>query len=301
MRVVLAGCTGFIGRHLVPYLVSRGHECTVLIRDHGSAEPRDFRSIAQLTPYSQMPQEAEAVVNLAGESIIGYWTSAKKKRILDTRVDTTALLVKWMSGLDHKPKVFLSGSAVGFYGNLGDEIVTEATGPDPLQKFRSQVCIPWEHEANLARNFGTRVVNLRTGNVLDPSGGMLAAMVPWLRRMPVILPYSPRGYLPWVSMRDTVGIIEFAMTHESVTGPVNLAATHPATCGEFFRVLGSILHRPVIGSVPDWAVRLGLGDLSQAFLDGQRAVPEKMLAAGYAFRDPDIEAYLRAIIFRTPT
>ncbi len=99
-------------------------------------------------------------------------------------MDTTSLLVKWMSGLREKPTVFLSGSAVGFYGNRGDQIVTETTGPDPLHKFRAQVCIPWEHEANLARNFGTRVVNLRTGNVLDPSGGMLQAMVPWLRRRP---------------------------------------------------------------------------------------------------------------------
>jgi len=292
VKVVLAGCTGFIGTRLVRRLTEKGHECTVLIRQHSSFPPDSCPENVRLAPYSAMPNVADAVINLAGETVVGRWTKKKKARILDTRVDLTRDLVEWMAKLERKPSVFLSGSAVGFYGDRGEELITEATGPDPQQRFRSQVCILWEQEANEASKHEIRVVNLRIGNVLDPSGGMLGQMVPWLKRAPMIMPYGRKNYLPWISLDDTVAGIEFGMIHKDVKGPVNLVAPTPATIGHFFEILGGILKKKVKGQIPKWALKAALGDFSQALLESQRILPEKIVEAGFGFEHTDLEKFL---------
>jgi len=296
MKVVVAGGTGFIGKRLVTRLVEDGHDCTVLIRSPHSPPADFFPNEVRLSPYASMPNAADAVINLGGETVVGRWTKAKKDRILDSRIGITRDLVKWMGGLKKKPSVFLSGSAVGYYGDRGSDTITEDAAPDPKKGFRAQVCIMWEQEALEARRMDIRVVTLRTGNVLDPSGGMLGKMIPSLRIAPFILPYARDAFLPWISLRDTVGIVSFVLKTESVSGPVNLVAPTPATIGEFFNDLGSILHKKVVGTLPRWPLKLVLGEFSKALTDSQRVIPEKIVYDGYAFQDIELGEYLRQVV-----
>jgi len=291
----LAGCTGFIGVPLVQALVEDGHECTVLIRTSASPGIDMLPKTVRLAPYAEMPHLADAVINFAGETVVGRWTKSKKARVVDTRVDLTRYLVRWMEGLTVKPSVFLSASAVGFYGDRGDELITEATGPDPQKRFRSQVCITWEQEANAVSKQGIRVVNLRTGNVLDPSGGMLGQMLKMFRSAPVIVPYARKCYLPWISLRDEIDIVRYALTHESVSGPVNLVAPTPATNAELFDGIGAILKKKVVSQIPPTVIRLVMGEFAQAVLESQRIIPEKIVNDGYAFHDTVLSEYLQSV------
>ena len=295
MKIVLAGCTGFIGRRLVQQLVERGHDCTVLIRSSASSGPGIFPETVRLAPYKDMPDEAEAVVNLAGESVAGLWTTNKKVRILRSRVETTEKLVKWMEGLSKRPSIFVSGSATGIYGDRGDERLSEKSNPDPENRFLAQVCKPWEAAANKAREFGVRVVTLRTGNVLDPAGGMIGKMLPMFRISPFVVPFAKDAYLPWISMRDEIGCICYSIENDWVEGPVNLVSPTQSTFGELQAALAEKLNRPVIGSIPNWALRLVTGEFSEALLASQRVLPEKMQNAGYVFEDPDLGEYLKGL------
>lgn len=295
MKIVLAGCTGFIGRKLVHHLVDRGHECTVLIRSYRSSGPGVFPDSVRLAPYKDMPNEAEAVVNLAGETVAGLWTNSKKDRILRSRVDSTQTLVKWMEDLAKIPTVFISGSATGIYGDRGEERLTEKSNPDPENRFLAQVCKPWEEAAIKAREFGVRVVTLRTGNVLDPAGGMIGKMLPMFRISPFVVPFAKEAYLPWISMRDEVGCICYAIENEWVDGPINLVSPTQCTAGQLQSALAVKLNRPVIGSIPNWVLRLVTGEFSEALLSSQRVLPEKMQNAGYVFEDPDLTEYLKGL------
>ena len=292
MRILLAGCTGFIGRNLVRILVREGHECSVMIRTHYSVMPGYFPREAKLTPYNVRPDEVDAVVNLIGEPVAGGWTDAKKKRILDSRIDGTNELVDWMSQVKVPPSVFLSASAVGYYGDRGVEEITELSSPDPARRFLSQVCILWEQEANAARKIGTRVVNLRLGNVLDPTGGFLDAMATLLNVSPFYVPVAPKSYLPWISLEDTVRSIAFALSNESIKGPINLVSPTPITNLELYQALGAARKRRVAGRVPNWIINAALGEFSEAVLGSQRVLPTKLLEAGYVFKDPEITAFL---------
>jgi uncharacterized protein (TIGR01777 family) len=294
MKIVIAGGTGFIGSRLVWALAEAGHDCTVLIRTSYSS-PESFPPNVRMAPYSDLPDAAEAVINLAGETIGGRWTRQKMARIVDSRVDITRLLVKWMSGLSTPPSVFLSGSAVGFYGDRGDEPLVEDSGPDPKRSFLCLLCLSWESVANEARRAGTRVVNLRTGHVLDPSGGMLEQMGAKLKRMPVIFPHARTEQLPWISLADTVGIIRFALENDSVFGPVNLAAPTLATWDQFYTGLGTILGKKVSGEMPRWMLRLALGKFSEVLYESQRVIPEKVVHQGYVFQDSELEEYLSGL------
>ena len=293
MKVLLVGCTGFIGRSLVRQLVKNGHDCTVLIRSHRSAVLLRYPDAARLTPYNERPEDCDAVINLAGEPIAGGWTPKKKKAILDSRIDTAKELVDWMRTLPKCPSVFLSASAVGFYGSRGIEPLSEESGPDPTRGFLSQVCILWEQEANHARMSNIRVVNLRIGNVLDPTGGFLARIVPLLRMFPVIMPIAPHAFVPWISLRDAVGIIEFAMLHESVKGPVNLVAPVPSTSRELYGAIAAVIRRPIAGKTPKWFIKAALGEFSEVILASQKVLPTKASFEGYVFQDPDLLEFLR--------
>lgn len=294
MKVVLAGGTGFIGASLVRQLVEDGHECTVLIRTSFTA-PETFPKGIRLAPYSDLPDVADAVINLAGEPIAGWWTKNKMARIVDTRVDITHILVKWMEGLAVKPSVFLSASAVGFYGDRGQEIILDETGPDPKRGFLCLVCIAWEREANEARKAGIRVVNLRFGNVLDPGGGMLKQMADKFKRAPFVAPHSMSAAMPWISLADTLGIIRFGLEHDSVSGPVNVVSPATATWAEFYAGLGLVLKKKVVGKLPHWVLKLAVGKMAEVLAESQRIVPEKIVHAGYVFQDVDLSAYLGGV------
>ena len=292
MKILLAGCTGFIGQNLVRHLALHGHECIVLIRSHRSTYPGYFPPGARLTPYDVRPESVDAVINLAGEPVAGGWTKQKKDRILDSRIDGTKELVDWMGTLATPPKVFLSASAVGFYGDRGQEIITEKTGPDPARRFLSQVCILWEQEANAARKYGIRVVNLRLGNVLDPAGGFLEAMNLLLSISPVYMPVAPEAYFPWISLKDAIEIISFSLTHVAVKGPINVVSFMPITGIDFYRALGAARKRRVFGHVPRWIIRAALGEFSEAVLGSQKILADKLVHAGYHFKDPDLTKFL---------
>ncbi len=303
MRIVIAGGSGFLGRALTVALTQDGHSVIILSRGEASI-PRSMRApaVATWTPngevgaWAEALEGAEAVVNLAGESIAeGRWTAAKKARVLESRVLATRSLARAIAHVSHKPRVFVSGSAVGFYGPLGDEVATEErrNGSD----FLAQVCAAWEEEAAAADSAMTRVACIRTGLVLDARGGALPR---------ILLPFrfgaggrlgSGRQYWPWIHVDDWVRLVRFTIDTPGVVGPVNVTAPNPVTNAEFTRALGRVLKRPAFMPAPAFALRLALGEMADALLlAGQRAVPVKAERLGFVFTYREVSDALQALL-----
>jgi uncharacterized protein (TIGR01777 family) len=300
MRVIIAGGTGFLGRPLSLALAADGHDVVVLSR--GSTD-RSVKSIAwtpngESGPWASTIDGAGAVVNLAGESIAAKrWTAAHKQQILDTRVQATRSLVSAMRGAAAPPPVFISGSAVGYYGPLGDEVVTEDTPPG--SDFLARVCVTWEEEARRAATARTRVVCVRTGVVLEKDGGALPAMLPPFRFGAGGPVGSGRQYWSWIRRQDWIDLVRWAIQTPDVSGAVNATAPRPVTNAEFARALGRAMHRPALMPAPAFALRLMLGEMADALLlSGQRAVPRRAERGGFTFTYPRVEDALQAI-FRT--
>jgi hypothetical protein len=289
MQIVIAGGTGFLGQALADAFVRDGHDIVILSRAAPGAPQASHRRVVTWTPdggagdWARAIDGAGAVVNLAGESIgEGRWTAAKKQRIRDSRVTATRGLVEAIRGAASPPAVFISGSAVGYYGPLRDEIVTEdhRRGSD----FLAGVCGAWEDEATGAAGGRTRVVRLRTGLVLDRSGGALPRM---------LLPFrigaggpigSGRQYWPWIHLRDWVDLVRFVLATPGAEGAVNATGPAPVTNREFATALGRALHRPAFMPTPAFALKLALGEMADGLLlSGQRAVPAKAERLGFRF------------------
>jgi uncharacterized protein (TIGR01777 family) len=277
MHIVIAGGTGFLGRPLAAALAAGGHQVTALPR--GSTDGVDG---------------ADVVVNLAGESIAGRrWSVAQKQRILDSRVTTTRRLADAIRGAARPPRVFVSGSAVGYYGPCGDEVVTESRGPGG--DFLAGVCVAWESEARRAAD-RTRVVCVRTGLVLERDGGALPQMLPPFRFGAGGPVGSGRQYWPWIHRTDWIALVRWTIDQESVDGAINATAPTPVTNRTFASALGRALHRPAIMPAPAFALRLVLGEMADALLlSGQRATPEKAQRLGFTFRFPDLDQALGAL------
>lgn len=299
MKIVVAGGTGFLGRPLVARLASGGHEVLVLTRS-GQAGGTGARAV-QWTPdgsagaWAREIDGADAVVNLAGESIAGRrWTPAHKERILDSRIRATRSLVAAIGRAARPPGLLLSGSAVGYYGPRGDEIVTEDT-PAGLD-FLARVCVQWEEEAARAAVRGTRVACIRTGLVLERDGGALPQMLPPFRFGAGGPVGSGRQYWPWIHRADWIDLVSWTIETGSVSGPLNATAPEPVTNAQFARALGRALHRPAVIPAPAFALRLMLGEMADALLlSGQRVVPAKPQALGFAFRYARLSDALAAI------
>ena len=276
MKIAVAGGTGFLGRPLGERLKAQGHDVVNLSR--GSTDIGG----------------ADAVINLAGESIAGKrWTPAQKRRILESRVLTTRNLVDAITRAAAPPAVFISGSAVGYYGPRGDEIATEyaPAGSD----FLAEVCIAWEAEADRA-SAHTRVVRVRTGLVLERDGGALPQMLPpfWFGAGGPI--GSGHQYWPWIHRTDWVDLVCWAVRTRSVSGGINATAPTPVRNKEFARALGRALHRPAFMPAPGFALRLLLGEMADGLLlSGQRAVPAKAEALGFSFTYTQLDDALTAI------
>ena len=241
----------------------------------------------------------EAVIHLAGENVFGRWTQRKKAAIRDSRIEGTRNLCVALARAGQKPQVLLAASAVGYYGNRGDEMVTEESGVGT--GFLAEVARDWENATKPAADTGIRVVNLRTGIVLSPKGGALGVML-----MPFKLGLggkigSGRQWMSWITIDDEVGAILHCMNDRSFSGPVNLATANPANSSEFTRVLGRVLRRPVIATVPAFAVKLILGaEMAQeTVLSSQKAMPARLTASGYKFKHPELEPALRHLLNRT--
>ena len=294
MEIFITGGTGYIGRHLCRELLAAGHRVTVLSRR--SAERA--QAICGAVEVVHAPEEmtgAEVVVNLAGEPIVGpRWTAARKRALWESRVGLTGRLVARMVALEPPPRVLLSGSAVGYYGDRGGEVLVEESPPG--SGFGAELCVAWEAAALEAERKGIRVCLLRTGPVLGPDGGLLARM-----RLPFRLGLggplgSGRQWFAWIHLQDHLRILRFLMDHETLEGPFNATAPAPVTQRAFARALGRVLRRPALLPAPAPLLRLLLGEQAEVLLGSQRAVPERLLKAGFRFDFPELEPALRRAV-----
>ena len=295
MNVVITGSSGLIGSALMPLLARNGHTIRRLVRgaraegaarwnpDDGSLDERVLAGV-------------DAVVHLAGETIAaGRWTAARKARIQDSRVRGTGLLTRALVKLDRKPMVFFSASAVGIYGDRGDEVVDERSAAG--HGFLAEVCSQWEAATRPAADAGIRVVNGRMGVVLSRTGGALTKMLPPFRLGLGGVIGSGRQYMSWITIDDVVGAIEHLLLADTVVGPVNLVAPDPISNREFTKTLGRVLRRPTILRLPAFAVRLGLGEVAdELLLASTRAQPARLTTSGYQFRCPSLEGALRHLL-----
>ncbi len=290
---MIAGGSGLLGRHLVTRLQLDGHSVSVLTRRPRRPGDVAWNPDAARDPWARSIGSADAVINLAGESIAGgRWTDARKAALRDSRIRTTRALAEAILASTQRPLAFLSGSAIGIYGPHGDEPVTEETPPG--SDFLARLAVAWEHEAMTAAE-ATRVVLLRTGVVLAREGGALPQMALPFRVFAGGPVGSGRQQVSWIHVDDWVNMVRWALDASSVSGPLNLTAPEPVSNAELARAIGRVLGRPAFVPAPAFAVRLALGEMAAVVLNGQRVLPAKATARGFAFRYPEVEAALRAI------
>jgi uncharacterized protein len=302
MTIGITGSSGFIGSSLIPFITTGGHRVIRFIRHPVSDGSNNFKNVKsiQWNPSSSMSLNDEniyAVVNLSGENIFGRWTKKKKKRIFDSRVNTTQSLCKLLSSLDKPPKVLVSASATGYYGDRGDEILTEESPPSSSSSndYLSYVCRSWEEATQIAKESGIRVVNLRIGIVLSSSGGMLSKILPIFKLGFGIRIGNGNQYMSWIGLDDLLGLVLYAIADKSISGPVNAVSPNPITNADFTMALGKVLSRPAKFSIPESIIKLPLGEelANAAILSGTRVIPERLIEMGYKFRFPYLESVLR--------
>jgi uncharacterized protein (TIGR01777 family) len=295
MRIVVAGGSGFLGSALIARLTTDGHQIVVLTRRTSSASPPHARTTletwsadGQTGPWAKAIDGADAVVNLSGESIAGKrWSETQKDRIRQSRLLATRSLTKAIREATRTPGVFISASAVGYYGDRGDEMLAEASPPG--HDFLAGVCKDWEAEANAIRDL-TRVVLVRTGIALDRRGGALPKMLPPFYLFVGGPIGSGRQYMPWIHREDWVRMVAWAVRDVSTRGAINATSPTPVTNKEFTTALGHAVKRPSFMPVPPFAIRLALGEMADALLlSGQRALPVRALDAGFSFKFSKID------------
>jgi hypothetical protein len=298
MQAVVTGATGLIGQALIRKLGSR---VVILSRDDGRAQ----RLLGGVTIHRWAPEGgpapvealrgAEVVFNLAGEPAAdGRWTAEKKRRIRDSRVIGTRHLVRGLAALDERPRVLISASAVGYYGDRGDELLDERSSPG--QGFLADVCIDWEREAMAAERLGIRVVCVRIGLVMSTAGGALAKMLPPFRLGAGGRLGSGRQWMPWIHIDDLVGILLHAGRSEALRGPVNGVAPAPATNAAFTLALARAVRRPAVLPMPAFALNVAFGEMSGMLMASQRVMPTAALRSGYAFSHPDLGEALASLL-----
>jgi hypothetical protein len=301
MNILITGATGFLGRRLCEMLHQAGHTVRALSRDSVAAKQRvpHLKEVFPWNPLQELPplqafEGCDAVINLAGESIAGRWTTAKKQLIRDSRVLGTKNLVNALAQLSSRPKVLLSASAIGYYGDRGEETLTEDAAPG--SDFLAQVCRDWENEALKAESPGMRVVRLRIGLVLGRGGGTLQALLP-LFRVGLGGPLgSGRQWWSWIHRDDLCRLIVQILANENVSGPVNATAPQPVRQKEFAQVLGRVLRRPAFLPTPAFALKIALGEFADGILASQRALPRRAQEMGYRFQFEELEGALREIL-----
>ncbi len=298
MKVAITGSSGLVGTALVRFLQAGGHQVLRLVRRRARTSDE-----ARWDPdWSEIDGPAlegvDAVVHLAGENLArGRWTEEKKLRLRTSRVGPTRLLSETLASLARKPRVLVSSSAVGYYGDHGEEWLDEKSPAG--EDFLARLTADWESATRQAADAGIRVVNLRTGMVLSPEGGALAKMLPVFRTGLGGVFGSGRQYVSWIAIDDLVSAIDHLMASVGVSGPVNAVAPSPVTNAELTKTLGRVLGRPTIAPVPAFALRLAFGEMADAaLLASQRVRPERLIACGYRFRYPELEGALRELLRR---
>lgn len=292
MKILISGSSGHIGSRLVDSLNKVGHEIYRLVRFKSLENKNSVYMNYKDGDYDPEHFEGfDVVIHLAGENILGRWTKRKKERIENSRVNSTSMLVNVLEEIKDKPDTFICASAVGFYGDRGDMILTEES--ERGRGFLPQVSERWENEAAKAEKLGIRVVNLRTGMVLDPEEGALKKMVlPFKLGMGGNLG-SGKQYWSWISIDDEVAAIEHIMKSGELNGPVNLVSPQPARNSEFTEELGKVLNRPAFMHIPEFVLNTLLGDMSrELFLCSTRVLPEKLLNSGFKFKHDELSKVL---------
>jgi len=300
MRVAVSGSTGLVGSQVVASFSTAGHEVVRLVR----RPPAPGEEAVRWDPekgevYAAGLDGLDAVVHLAGENIAsGRWNAARKAAIRDSRVNGTRFLCDALAGLARPPKTLVCASAVGIYGDRGEEPLTEVSSPGT--GFLAEVCREWEAASAPAGGKGIRVVALRIGMVLAPGGGALARMLPLFRAGLGGVIGGGRQYISWVALDDLPGIVLHALQRGDLSGPVNAVAPRPVTNREFTEALGKALSRPTLLPVPAFALRLAVGgEMADALLlASARVVPKRLLDTGFAFRSPELETTLRRLLGR---
>ena len=301
MKIMMAGGTGFIGGELVSQLKNKGNEVFLLTRsEKKSVDPKthylkwDGENVG---PWADSMGAVDAVINLAGEPIAKKrWSAAQKEKITQSRILATRALVEAISKSDPKPKVLISASAVGYYGNVLEGDVSEAHAKGT--GFLAETCYAWEKEAKQAEALGLRTVYLRIGVVLDKGGGALSKMLPPFQFFAGGPLGSGRQWFPWIHRDDVIGIILFALENNSISGPVNATALNPVSMHDFCQELGKAMKRPSWAPVPSFALKILLGEMSEMLLGGQKAVPEKLLKHHFIFKFPELGTALTDILLK---
>jgi uncharacterized protein (TIGR01777 family) len=287
-----------VGSALVPALIGHGHNVLRLVRRTPQAADEIAWDPAAGTLAPGALEAVDAVVNLAGENVAaGRWTAARKEALLRSRVDATRTLVAAMAKMTRKPSVFVSASANGFYGDRGDEMLTETSSIG--RGFLPEVCLAWETHAEGAAKRGIRTVLARFGVILAADGGALGKMLPLFRASLGGRLGNGRQWMSWITLEDVVGVIEHALRDGRCSGPINVVAPNAVTNTEFTHTLGRVLGRPAILPAPAWGLRLAFGQMADdALLASTRALPKRLAETGYVFRHPVLEPALRAVLQR---
>jgi uncharacterized protein (TIGR01777 family) len=294
LRVAITGATGLIGRALVPTLTSGGHEVTRLVRRRDALAPGDVYWNPERGEIDAAALDrVDAVINLAGETVSERWTPAHKRAIRESRVQGTSLLARALADLPNPPKLLVSASAVGYYGDGGDRVLDE-TSPPTGNDFLSSVARDWEAAAAPAERRGIRVVHPRMGVILAAHGGALERMLPPFKLGMGGKLGSGAQWMSWIALDDLIGALHFLLFTPSLSGPVNVTSPNPVTNAVFAKTLGHVLGRPAIAAVPSLVLKLTFGEMAETMLlAGQRVVPRKLEAAGFEFRYPRLEEALR--------
>ncbi len=300
MKILITGGTGFIGSALTRSLTEQGYEVTVLSRNPDSVEKICGPGIKALNNLNQLKPEDtfHTIINLAGAPIFdARWSDARKQIIRDSRIGLTKQLVASMARMAVKPELLISGSAIGYYGDQGDTVLTEQSATN--KDFSEQLCTDWENEAKKAEQLGVRVCLIRTGLVLAEGGGLLKRML-----LPFRLGLGGRlgdgqQWMSWIHRQDWIAIARLMITDSSMQGAYNATAPNPVTNSEFARTLAHCLNRPALLPVPAWLLKILLGEMSGLVLGSQRVMPERLLALGFKFQYTDLSSALNQVLRRT--